>query len=230
MGRFGRFGNGWSWPCLIDEWAAGYQFLNGGIEGDLYDNVLRRAAAFNRAHDVALNLVMPGWHPAGVPAHLGKTGNRLRDRWRGLRRIMPPAKLRLESTNRDLAAALTAFVGTTPNTVLLTMPTAINARLVERDLSACFQAGDRETVFNFAGDVPYSLAMQQHLFDHVSERNAIVRDVARATGTPLLDLWAVFETAGIDDFRRDFFDMLHLRPSVYPKAARAAYDAIAHLL
>src|SRR5437763_2579861 len=37
------FGVRWSWPCLIDQSAPGWQFLNGGIEGDPYDNVLRRA-------------------------------------------------------------------------------------------------------------------------------------------------------------------------------------------
>src|SRR5437764_3853066 len=55
------FGIGWSWPCLIDGMAAGYQFLNGGIEADPYDNILRRAEASNHAHAVALNIVMLGW-------------------------------------------------------------------------------------------------------------------------------------------------------------------------
>src|SRR5438045_1802800 len=50
------FGIRWSWPCLLDQFAPAYQFLNGGIEGDPYDNILRRAAAFNRAHTVALNI------------------------------------------------------------------------------------------------------------------------------------------------------------------------------
>ena len=61
------FGVRRSWPCLIDALAPGYQFLNGGIEGDPYDNILRRAAAFNRAHDVALNILMLGWHPWRLP-------------------------------------------------------------------------------------------------------------------------------------------------------------------
>src|SRR5437764_2170198 len=61
------FGVRWSWPCLIDQLAPGYQFLNGGIEGDPYDNILRRAAAFNRDHAVALNILMLGWHPWRLP-------------------------------------------------------------------------------------------------------------------------------------------------------------------
>src|SRR3954449_4570322 len=62
------FGVRWSWPCLLDELAPGWQFLNGGIEGDPYTNILRRAGEFNQAHSVALNIVMPGWHPWRLPA------------------------------------------------------------------------------------------------------------------------------------------------------------------
>src|SRR5262249_38626574 len=57
------FGIGRGWPCLIDKLAPSYQFLDGGIEGDGYTNILRRAAEFNRENKVALNLMMLGWHP-----------------------------------------------------------------------------------------------------------------------------------------------------------------------
>jgi lysophospholipase L1-like esterase len=58
------FGRGRGWPCLLDRLAAGYQFLNGGLEGDLYKNILRRASEFNRRHRVALNVRML----AGIPS------------------------------------------------------------------------------------------------------------------------------------------------------------------
>src|SRR5579871_1848931 len=64
------FGIRGSWPCLVDELAPGWQFLNGGIEADPYDNILRRAARVNREHDVALNVLMPGWHPIPRPPGL----------------------------------------------------------------------------------------------------------------------------------------------------------------
>ena len=62
------FGIEWSWPCLLDAFAPGYQFLNGGI--DPYDNILRRAAAFNQATAVVLNIVMLGWHPMSYASPL----------------------------------------------------------------------------------------------------------------------------------------------------------------
>jgi len=50
------------WACLLDELVPGYQFLNGGIEGDGYEGILQRAAKLNRERAVALNVVLPGWH------------------------------------------------------------------------------------------------------------------------------------------------------------------------
>ena len=46
------FGSGWGWPCLLDELAPGWQFLNGGLDGDPYSNILRRAVEFNTRYSV----------------------------------------------------------------------------------------------------------------------------------------------------------------------------------
>jgi hypothetical protein len=230
------FGIRWSWPCLLDELASGYQFLNGGIEGDPYDNILRRAAAFNRQHQVALNILMLGWHPMQRPAQVG--GDR-RGLFARVRRI--GAALRAPKASADLApsrdpddpglrADLSAFVQAVPNTVLATMPTALNRTIVGRDLSARFIRGDRDTAFNFAGDAPYSVDLQRYLFDHITRRNAAVREVAQASGVRLVDLAAVFDTEALADFRADFHDVLHLRPRAYPKAAAAIHAGIRDLL
>ena len=132
--------------------------------------------------------------------------------------------------HRQLRADLLEFLAETPNTVLVTMPTALNRNIVDRDLSSCFSAGGRDTAFYFAGDLPYSVAAQQHMFAHISERNAILREAARDSAAQLVDLAAVFDTTAVADFREDFFDMLHLRPRAYPKAAAAVYDGIKDLL
>jgi hypothetical protein len=81
-------------------------------------------------------------------------------------------------------------------------------------------------VFYFAGDLPYSFDMQPYLFDLISERNAIVRQQSRLNCAGVVDLAAVFDTEGLADFREDFFDVLHLRPRAYPKAAAAVYSGI----
>lgn len=230
------FGIRWSWPCLLDESAPRYQFLNGGIEADPYDNILRRAAVFNRKHAVMLNIVMLGWHPI-PPQHLGGRELGLGVRLRGLggkltgRRPAPsPSGSADHGQYRHLRTDLLAFLQTTPNTVLVTMPTALNQKIVDQDLSSQFIRGTRETVFSFAGDISYSLKLQRHLFDHITERNAMVCEVAREAGVRLVDLAAEFDTEQLNDFRENFHDVLHLRPLAYPKAAAAIYGGIKDLL
>ena len=235
------FGMRWSWPCLIDEMAPGWQFLNGGIEGDPYRNILRRAAEFNGAHAVALNVLMLGWHPWHLPARLtapNGPGTGPLDRFRRILRRSRGASSssrsepegQSDSVNRQVRADLLEFLESTPNTVLVTMPTALNQTIVARDLSRYFRRGDRDTVFSFAGDLAYSVEAQRRMFEHIAERNAIVRAVARETDVRLVDLAAEFDTAGRPDFREDFHDMLHLRPHAYPKAAAAVYQRIKDLL
>jgi hypothetical protein len=233
------FGIRWSWPCLLDEFAPGYQFLNGGIEGDPYDNILRRAVAFNRDHAVALNILMLGWHPWRLPSQVDSPGiergarqHRLRAAFRGFRDAPRAGSATHDPhpIHQHLRAKLVDFLRSAPNTVLATMPTALNRNIVDQDLSRYFIHGDRDTVFTFAGDLPYSVELQRHMFEHISERNAIAREVAGASGVRLVDLAAQFDTERLADFREDFHDMLHLRPCAYPKAAAAVYHAIEDLL
>jgi hypothetical protein len=237
------FGVRWSWPCLLDELVPGYQFLNGGIEADPYHNILRRAAEFNRSHEVDLNIVLLGWHTVDAAilqrdrqqqqrpvTRLGRIAAAIR----GSRQPSPPGAVAphpsAAADNHRVRAALTEFLESTPNTVLVTMPTALNRDIVGQDLSPYFRAGGRDRVFYFAGDLPYSLDVQRYLFDLIGERNAIVREQARLTGARLVDLAAAFDTERLADFREDFFDVLHLRPCAYPKAAAAVYAGIRDLL
>jgi len=234
------FGIGWSWPCLLDNFAPSYQFLNGGIEADPYDNILRRAAACNEQHTVALNVVMLGWHPWHLPASLaqqergGGRLSRLTQAFRGFRgdRHFPHASPDPGASplHRRLRGDLLEFLQRVPNTVLMTMPTALNRKIVDRDLSRYFTPGDRDHVFTFAGDLAYSIEAQHHMLAHITERNAIVCEVAQTTGACLVDLAAALDTEQLADFREDFHDMLHLRPRAYPKAAAILYEGIRDLL
>jgi hypothetical protein len=121
------FGSGRGWAFLLDRLAPGWQFLNGGIEGDLYTNILRRAGEFNRHYPVALNLLMLGWHPF-VPLSPRPRGTGLG--------VSATRRQRLRPGNRNIRADLTRFLERTPNTVVLTMPTALNEGIIDRDLSS----------------------------------------------------------------------------------------------
>jgi hypothetical protein len=131
------FSRGEGWPCLLDRLAPGWQFLNGGIEGDPYKNILRRAAEFNARYPVALNLLMLGWHTF-VPS------------WWASRRRAGGALT--TNGNEDLRAELTSFLKRVPNSVVLTMPTALNRHIVDHPLSSYLLEGDENTAFRFFGD------------------------------------------------------------------------------
>jgi len=219
------FGVGRSWPCLIDDLAPGYQFLDGGIEGDGYINILRRAADFNRKHDVVLNLLMLGWHPHTMflfeRVARGATEGRSASR---LRRMFARQPALIES-NRELRARLTAFLQAVLNTVLLTIPTALNPHIVDRDLSEFVVEG-----FTLLGRLPCTAATQIGAFAFVRERNRIAREVCAAMNVPVVDLYERFNTEHLDDFRESFSDILHFRAEAYPEVAAAVFGGIKHLL
>ena len=99
------FSVGRGWPCLLDPLAPGWQFLNGGLDGDLYTNVLTRARGLNKRERVGLDVLMPGWHPMDPRTELK------RDRRLGVRlhRALTGARL-VQVGNRGFRENVTAFV------------------------------------------------------------------------------------------------------------------------
>ena len=59
-----------SWPETINEFSPDCTFLNGGIEGIQYTDVIKRAIQFNCEHDVVVNIVVLGWHLVGANKNL----------------------------------------------------------------------------------------------------------------------------------------------------------------
>ena len=222
------FGSGWGWPCLLDELAPGWQFLNGGLDGDPYSNILRRAGEFNRRYLVALNLLMLGWHHF-VPARL-VTRAPSRPRWFGRKNGSIEEIWLPHSGNESLRNELTSFLETSANTVVLTTPMALNRQIVDRDLSSYLADGTDESGFRFLGDIPYQLHAQRQGFEHITERNAIARDVCARLGVRLVDVFERFDTENATDFREHFYDVLHFRPRSYPLLTQFIYEEIKDLL
>ena len=114
--------------------------------------------------------------------------------------------------------------------MVLTIPTALNGRIVHWDLSSYRTAGDDSTSFRFLGDLPFHVEAQRQGFEHVVERNTIAREVCRVRGIRLIDLFAAFNTEDRVDFREHFYDVIHFRPSAYPLVAQIVYDGLKDLL
>lgn len=221
------FSAGRGWPCLIDPLAPGWQFLNGGLDGDPYTNVLRRAGEFNRRYPATLNLLMLGWHPF-VP--IVSTPSVRPPRWSPLRKRRQSEAPAIRPGNENVRADLTRFLETHRNTVVLTMPTALNPRIIDRDLSCFLVAGDGESAFRFLGNEPYRIEGQRQGFEHILERNAIAREVCTSLGIRLVDLFAMFDTETLVDFREHFYDLIHFRERSHPAVARAVCEGIKDLL
>lgn len=106
------------------------------------------------------------------------------------------------------------------------MPTALNRRIVDQDLSSYLT----DNAFTFCGDLPYSRQNQYVGFNYIVERNEIIRETAAQMNIRVVDLFAEFDTEKLDDFRQDFNDMSHLRASAHPKIVGAVYEGIKDLL
>jgi len=218
------FGAGRGWAHLLDDLAPGWQFLNGGLEGDPFTNILRRAAAFNESHKVALNLLMLGWHPF-VPPRERPARRHGRFRRNGAAPAILP-----HSGNENVRAELTRFLQRVPNTAVLTMPTPLNPCILDQDLSPYLVDGDYENGFRFLGKLPYHREGQHWAFEHIAERNAITREVCARLGVQLIDLAAALDTADLPDFRENFLDAVHIRPRAFPLVARTIHAEIKDLV
>jgi len=127
--------------------------------------------------------------------------------------------------NDTVAEGLSAALPRLNNSVLITIPTALNRTNFDRDISAYLRPGERgpldfDTAFWFGGGTAYSLEVQIGLYEKIIARNSILREVAAKFGLPLIDLFSALDTEALPDFREDFYDILHPRSSAYPKIAR----------
>lgn len=191
-----------SWPEVMNEYGAGCVFLNGGVEGQVYQQVLRNAVHFNERHDVAVNVILLGWH--------------------------------LPGDNKSIVRDLTDALAKIPNPLLATMPTSLNAVIIDRDNFNRFldgaDSGWDERRFRFWGQDEYTVEKQRMLFEHILERNDAVRKVARDLNVPLVDLFEAFDSSRLNDFGEYFFDVAHPRPKTYARFAELVYAAAAPIL
>ena len=100
------------------------------------------------------------------------------------------------------------------------MPTCLNHNMASTDISAkvtgyfgdeCVnglagmaQGLDVRTIrnqgFTFWGYETYSVSQQQVLFNHIRERNEMIRDVAKISKTKLIDIHNGLDTSDLSDF------------------------------
>ena len=199
------FGKARGWPCLLDALMPGFQFLNGGIEGTHYYEVLERAIRMNRQIQITLNVILPGWHPMWTNEDFATNMMEALDHIPSAVLVTMPTALNRSMIENDISDLLTGY------------GPGIDYELKDK-LS-----------FGFYG-LEYSVTEQKRQFEHIIERNILIQEVAAAKGLPVIDLCAQMDSGWLSDFRQEFLDPWHPRVSAYPKIANAVYDGIKHLV
>lgn len=182
------FGIGAGWISELDSMMHGWQFHNGGIEGDPVINILDRAAGLQERLRPDLNVLFPGWHPSAgsVPV------------------------------NDGFEAALEEGIRRLRSVVLVTLPTSLNSQVVSQNISP-FLGDTAYGPFALWGALAPTVTNATELYHRITERNAMIRSVAKRLGIPIFDWFAAMPSEARPDFREEFMDAGHPRPSAYPR-------------
>lgn len=203
------FGLGRGWVEDLDKFFAGFQFLNGGLEGDGLENIRARAMESNGKVEIDFNIVFPGWHTMKSPRKVRSILSSMVDHLPGPILCTVPTSLSERVTDMDL----TSYFTTTENS----KHPAYDPLGTEQEGDESSHTSEVERNFFFWGNLKYSIKNAKRLLHQLQEQNGIVRELARKRNVPLVDLYEHFYTDDISRFRDEFFDAGHPRPGSYPK-------------
>ena len=146
-----------------------------------------------------MNVFCPGWHPFKIDG----TGNGM---------IEPLLNLLGKNIN---------------NLTLCTLPSPIRKKHINADFCKQFHDLDYEEIlsetsqkFTFWGNLPAANENLHALLEYVTERNQLIRKVAKQLNLPLLDWAKYMAECELTEYGEDFYDVCHPRPRAYPKIAR----------
>ncbi len=183
------------WVTMASEFCPGFQFLNGGVSGDVYENILERAIETNKKVHLDHNVFSLGWHSRGKLQKEYEILHQAIDNLPGCVLCTLPTSLSEKIVNIDLSSY---FIG----------------------LDEVTTGPLHDEAYVFFGNMPYTTDNAKKLFGEIKERNDITRKVANEGKVPLLDFYHHFYNDNIETFRNDFFDAPHPRPKSYIKFAK----------
>lgn len=194
---------GESWTEHVD--LPGYAVLNAGVEGLQMDSVARRYESLRPRVPLACAVFYTGWHNLIY-------NRRTPDYWE-------------ESLRSYLSPAHTTAICTLPSPLLPEMRQRGIVPLVNENPSASIS----DDYFNFWGEWEPERWLVE-LLDAYEQFNAHVVDFCRRTETPLVDLRGLMYPDDYEHATRDFFDVCHVRPRVYPKVGSFVADELRRIL
>lgn len=183
---------GETWTERID--VPGYDALNAGVEGLEMGGVSRRYLSLRDRVPLACAVFYTGWHNLIY-------NRRSPDYWE---------------------ECLQSYLSPAHRTVLCTLPTPLLPEMRDRGIEALenerVDASITDDYFHFWGDWDRKRWLVE-LIDAHERFNAHLVDFCRRTSTSLIDLHSFMRPAGYEESTRDFFDVCHIRPRVYPRLA-----------
>lgn len=186
----GLDGGSWTDDVMLD----GYAILNAGVEGLQMDSVSRRYESLRSRVPLACAVFYTGWH------------NLIYNR----------------RTPEYWDDCLRSYLSTDHTTAICTLPSPLIPEMRERGIAALLNeapdANITDDYFNFWGDWDPD-AWLEELLDAHERFNAHVVEFCRRTETPMVDLRNFLYPDDYETSTRDFFDVCHVRPSLYPRLA-----------
>ncbi len=184
----GLVGQSWTEHVEVD----GYAILNAGVEGLQMDSVTRRYESLRSRVPLACAVFYTGWH------------NLMYNR----------------RTPEYWEECLRSYLSPAHTTAICTLPSPLLPEMKRRGIAALLNESPEATIsddyFNFWGEWDPEEWLQE-LLDAHERFNAHVVDFCTRTGTPLIDLRNGFYPDDYETATRDFFDVCHFRPGVYPR-------------
>jgi hypothetical protein len=197
----GLTGSSWTDEVVVD----GYEIVNAGVEGMTMDSVARRFESLRDRAPVTCAVFYTGWH------------NLIYNR----------------RTPEYWEECLESYRARAPTTVLCTLPSPLLPEMRTRGIDALLNeepdAAITDDYFNFWGDMDPGRWLGE-LIDALERFNAHVIEFCRRTETPLIDLRGFLYPDAYETATRDFFDICHVRPRVYPRLGTFISEALVRLL
>lgn len=113
-----------------------------------------------------------------------------------------------------------------PNLAFLTLPSSMDEIIASQDVSGLFLASNSaDEAYMFWGNHIYSVHEALKLVKEINYQNELMRRYAISRGIPILDLENIYNPSlKLENFRLNFFDLGHPRPSFYPKLSKDLHN------
>lgn len=195
-----------TWVDMLEKFRPGVQFLNGGVEGLRFPEILDLAEKRNAEFQIDYNIMMPGWHGwDGREADL-----RL---WERVAQLPGPAFMTVPSLLNEM-----------------TIKEDWDEYIWEKNGGKWKRpqhGGMEGSLRRFWGKDDFRATSAGHL-DKILHRNYTCRTAARQMSIPLCDMWMAMAVSTLAQGVPYFQDMGHPEPDAYPWMAEIVWRSLKH--